>query len=227
LTYTDAFLGTYKGEGISMATTAYDLVRDLVLGNCLQEETQLTEAALASRLGVSRTPGRGALMRLEQEGLLERFGRGVRVRQRSPEEILEIYEVRAALETLAAQRAATRRTEFDLSRLEAIHEEMVAAPDEEEARVALNNQFHRLLWVASRNDTLIDTLRRLVTYKSRYPATSLSFPGRWDAVLAEHSALIDALRDGDADRAGAIAGDHVQRTRDIRLRMYAREREAE
>ena len=205
-----------------MAATTYDRIRRLILDSELDGPASLTEATLAERMGVSRTPVREALKRLEQEGLVERSGRGVRVRERSPEEILEIYEVRVVLEAAAARGAALRRTPLDLSRLEALHEQMLGVPDLAD-RVRSNTRFHQALWRASHNATLEDVSTRLISHLHRYPHSTLAFPGRWEQVLAEHEAIIAAVRDGDADRAAKASSEHMTLARDTRLRMFALE----
>ena len=205
-----------------MDVSVYDQVREFVLRNVLGPGEPLTETALAERLGVSRTPIREALKRLEQDGLVERHGRGVRVRVRSPEEILEIYEVRVALEAAAARGAALRRTDLDLSRLRAIHTEMLALSEsQQDERVTWNTRFHEALRRASHNATLEEFMVRLVSQVSRYPQTTLSYPGRWDLILREHEEMISAIADRDADRAGSIAAEHMTTARDTRLRMFA------
>jgi DNA-binding GntR family transcriptional regulator len=204
--------------------STYQRLRDLILSNELDQGEAFTEAMLAQRLGVSRTPIREGLKRLEQDGLVERSGRGVRIKERSPEEILEIYEVRITLEASAARAAAARRTELDLSRLEAIHQEMLGlTADDPSACVSWNNRFHEALWKASHNATLEDVITRLISHLVRYPQTTLAFPGRWERVLAEHGELVAAIRDQDPDRAAGVAAHHMTVARDTRLRMYALE----
>ncbi|WP_251447656.1 MULTISPECIES: GntR family transcriptional regulator [unclassified Microbacterium] len=204
-----------------MTVSAYDGIRELILTNALPANEPLVETALAEQFGVSRTPIRDALRRLEQDGLVERFGRGVRVRELSPEEILEIYEVRETLEAAAARAAANRRTELDLSRLAAIHEEMLALGENLDERVALNNRFHETLWQASHNSTLQESIGRLIMRLRRHPHTTLEYPGRWERVLTEHQEMLDAIRDREADRAAEIATVHMSAARDVRLRIYA------
>lgn len=207
-----------------MRNSTYTRLRELILSDALGPGEAFTEATLAERLGVSRTPIREGLKRLEQDGLIERSGRGMRIKERSPEEILEIYEVRITLEAAAARAAASRRTALDMSRLDAIHKEMQGLSGADPAElVEWNNRFHGTLWKASHNATLEDVITRLITHLVRYPQTTLTFPGRWDRVLAEHTALIEAIRDQDPDRAAAVAADHMTTARDTRLSMYALE----
>jgi DNA-binding GntR family transcriptional regulator len=91
----------------------YTRLRKEILEGAFAPGTILLKTALSARYGVSRTPVREALGRLAQDGLIERSTRGFRIRQRDPEQILEIYEARIALEARSAELAARRRTEFE------------------------------------------------------------------------------------------------------------------
>lgn len=182
----------------------------------------LVETTLAAQFGISRTPVREALRRLEHDGLVERGSRGMQVSRRSPEEILEIYEVRIILEAAAARAAAERRTPLDLIRLEQLHQAMQnASLDDPNTLATTNRKFHEVIWAMSHNATLIDLLTRLYAHLIRYPNTTLTYKNRWPTVLEEHSALIDAIRDGDSERAASIAEHHMAGARNTRLLMYA------
>jgi DNA-binding GntR family transcriptional regulator len=181
----------------------------------------LGESALATEFGISRTPVREALHRLEIERLVERAARGARVRTSSPEEILDIYEVRITLEAAAAKQAALRSTELDRMRLRSAHEAMLRAGDDPAVRAKANRTFHEAIWQASHSPTLDDLLQRLNVHLIRYPTTTLSYDDRWEAVLAEHEQLLEAIEARDGDRAHAIAERHLAGAREVRLRMYA------
>jgi DNA-binding GntR family transcriptional regulator len=205
----------------------YEQLRNAIVDGALTADTPLTELSLASKYKVSRTPVREALRRLEQDGLVQRGPRGMRVRGRSPEEILEIYEVRTTLEGAAARAAAERRTDFDLLRMEQVHAAMVAAPrDDPERMASANRRFHESIWAMSHNATLIDLLMRLHSHLIRYRETTLTYPDRWDAVLKEHQQLIEAIRAGDREAAGRIAEEHMIAARNVRLQMYAEDESA-
>lgn len=205
----------------------YQQLREAIVTGELPAESALTELNLAAQYNVSRTPVREALRRLEQDGLVERGPRGMQVRGRSPEEILEIYEVRITLEGAAARAAAERRTELDLMRLEQVHATMIeTSRDDPKALAATNRKFHETLWAMSHNGTLVDLLGRLHSHLSRYRETTLAYRDRWDAVLEEHTRLIEAIRAGDKEEAGRIAEEHMVAARTVRLRMYATDEES-
>jgi DNA-binding GntR family transcriptional regulator len=204
-----------------MASVVYDEIRADILSGYFKPGEALGENAMAARYGTSRTPIREALLRLEIEQLVERGARGVQVRTTSPEEILDIYEVRTTLEGAAARAAARRRSELDLLRLKSAHQTMVdlVNPDDR-TRAETNRVFHETVWAASHSPTLFDLLERLNTHLIRYPTTTLAYGDRWAAVLKEHSALVSAIESQNADEAGEIAEHHMSGARDVRLRMY-------
>ncbi|MDI2032490.1 GntR family transcriptional regulator [Saccharopolyspora sp. TS4A08] len=199
----------------------YDRLRAEIVDGTWEPGAALAELALAERYGTSRTPVREALRRLQQDGLVERGQRGMRVRTRSPEEILEIYEVRVSLEATAASAAAQRRTDFDLVRISRAQKEMSATPTSDPAEMAAANlAVHEAIWAASHNGTVVDLLTRLNNHLTRYPATTLALPGRWEEAIGEHEAIIAAIERGDAERAHDLARDHMSKARELRLRIY-------
>ena len=200
----------------------YQQLREAIVDGTVAASAPLTELALAAQYNVSRTPVREALRRLEQDGLVERGARGMQVRGRSPEEILEIYEVRITLEAAAARAAAERRTDLDLLKLEQVHAAMLAASTDDPERLATTNRkFHEAIWAMSHNATLIDLLGRLHAHLIRYRETTLTFQDRWDSMLEEHRQMVEAIKAGDRDRAGRLAEEHMTGARNVRLKMYA------
>lgn len=207
-----------------MSTHVYERLREEIVSGRLESGAPLVEAAVAARYGTSRTPVREALRRLEQDGLVERGDRGLRVRARGPEEILEIYEVRILLEAAAARGAAERSTRLDLMRIKSAADAMAATDSADpDAMAAANQAFHEEIWAASHNRTLVDLLTRLNSHITRYPATTLTSPGRWAEALSEHADLLRAIEARDRDEAGLVAENHMTKARDIRLRMYGEE----
>jgi DNA-binding GntR family transcriptional regulator len=213
-----------RDGGLELSARVYERLSEEIVSGQLAEGAPLVEATIAARYGTSRTPVREALRRLEQDGLVERGARGLRVRSRGPEEILEIYEVRILLEAAAARHAAERGTRLDLLRItHTLEAGSTVDPGDADAMAAANRAFHQAVWAASRNGTLIDLLTRLNSHVARYPATTLTSPGRWTEALREHTDLLRAIESHDGDEAARIAGQHMTSARDIRLRMYGEE----
>lgn len=181
----------------------------------------MAELALGEWCGVSRTPVREALSRLEQDGLVSRTERGMAVTERTPEEILDIYETRIALEATAARMAAVRHGVLDRARLERllVAVERVDVRDHQ-AMADSNRAFHRAVWASTRNRSLIDLLDRLHLHLLRYPVTTLTAPGRWEQTLVEHRVLFQAICDRDPLAASAAAERHFTAARDVRLALW-------
>lgn len=214
---------TARIDGTSKLTP-YEKVRDAILEGTFPPGAQLVEVMIAEICGVSRTPAREALTRLEQDGLVERGPRGLIVRERSPEQILDIYETRVVLEATAAKVAAERYTELDKVRISRFMEACELVDDTDPAAMAAaNNHYHQSVWEASRNGALIDLLNRLRMHLARYPETTLSYPGRWAEALREHRGITEAILARDAAAAAARTEQHFKRAREIRLQSWGSE----
>lgn len=204
-----------------MVDSAYlALRRDIVSGEIKPGE-KLVEVVLADRYGVSRTPIREALRRLEQDDLVQRDGRRVRVRQHRPEEILDIYEVRILLEEAAARAASLHRTSLEVSLLTRAFEAMRGVnPDDTDGREKACWAFHELMWTASHSRTLSDLLHRLQVNLRRYPDGAMTHPSVWRQALSDYQRLVAAIRDHRTPEAVEITGSRLRTARDLRLRDY-------
>jgi DNA-binding GntR family transcriptional regulator len=206
--------------------SAYDKLKQAIMTGELTPGQPLIETALAEWCQVSRTPIREALTRLQQDGLIVRGERGLMVRERSPEEILDIYETRIVLEAMAAGVAATRRSSLDIITMRRVAERLEAMPtDDENAMAEGNRQFHGAVRAASHNESLADLLTRLDLHVARYPSTTLSQPGRWQEGNAEHRAIVDAIEARDADLAHRLTTEHFTKARELRLALWAQGQE--
>ena len=195
-------------------------LRSEILSGVHQPGTPMREISLAERFGVSRTPVREALSRLQQERLLERVARGLQVPQVEPAQVVQIYDMRILLEEEAAGQAARARQFTDLMRLEALLERdrQLKDPDDH-TRITTNLEFHAAVWKCAHNPILTDLLERLSTHLVHAPRSTLSVDQRWDAALDEHAALISAIDDQDVDGARAMARTHMETARSIRLQL--------
>ena len=202
--------------------SAYERLKESIVAGELRPGQPLIETALAEWCQVSRTPIREALTRLEQDGLVVRGERGLLVRQRSREEILDVYETRIVLEAMAARVAATRRSDLDVLEMRRVAAQLRAMAGPAEAAMAVaNREFHRSVRQASHNESLGDLLHRLDLHVARYPATTLSRPGRWHAANEEHHGIVEAIAEGDAERAHHLTTEHFTRARELRLALWA------
>lgn len=209
------------GRAATGNVSPYDRIKQAIIDGTFEPGQALTEAALSEWCGVSRTPVREALGRLEQDGLVARNGRGALVMERTPEEILGIYETRIALEGAAARMAAVHYGVLDRVRLERLSAAAEKVdPADPRAMSDANQEFHRAIWEATHNRSLIDLLDRLHLHVLRYPVTTLTVPGRWEQALAEHRGILSAIIDRDPVKAEEAAELHFSAARDVRLEMW-------
>ena len=200
----------------------YEALRNSIVAGEFEPGEPLTDLALADWYGVSRTPIREAMTRLEQDGLLARTDRGLAVPNRTPEDVLDLYDTRIALEATAARTAADRRTSHDMLELHRLANVVSEIPPTEPKELAASNaQFHRAIWKASRNNSLIDLLERLSMHLGRYPETTLSYPGRSERANDQHRRLVEAIEARDMALAAEVATEHFTESRDIRVKLWA------
>ncbi|MFI5934673.1 GntR family transcriptional regulator [Actinoplanes sp. NPDC051494] len=177
----------------------------------------LIPQALSEEFEVSRTPVREALALLEQDGLLVSGRRGFEIRRRDDEEILEIFETRAILESSAAYAAATRATPIDLARLRDLHDRSQATSDPAEVR-RIFNHFHDALRNAAHNRTITTLLTTIeAQVKVSAPWTTPGGPREFGPSYAEHATILAAIRAGDAAAARTATLTHSAHDRDTRV----------
>jgi DNA-binding GntR family transcriptional regulator len=191
---------------------AYHQLREAIVSGQFHPNERLVEASIAQRIGVGRTAIRAALVRLDQEGLVElERNRGARVRLISDREALEIEEVRAALEGMLARRAATRVTAEDLSALRQVIAEMRerVEADDSIGYSELNARFHQLIWTAADHPTASHLLGSLKSQGIRFQYQTALRPGRAQRSLGEHEAIFVALKAHDEDGSEAAMREHL------------------
>jgi DNA-binding GntR family transcriptional regulator len=190
----------------------YERLRDEIVSASLRPGDQLVEARLASDLGVSKTPVREALIRLQRDGLVEiEPYHGARVLNPSPEDVLEILELRGLLESHIARRLAITRPPEVLDALETTITRGRAAlerGDEDDVADALT-EFSDVFTAASTNTRLASVLTDLRSVLLLIGNTSLHVAGRDARSLDEHARILAALRKGDAEAAAAATARHV------------------
>lgn len=199
----------------SLVDQAYDVIRRRVLDNVFPPGYRALESELAEALGISRTPLREALIRLQKEGLVEVVPRhGMRVLPVSPADMAEIYVVLAALESAAVELVAKRGPpERDLKPLLQATRDMDLAlkADDLDAWAAADEQFHRTLMELAGNRMLKETVENFWDRAHRARLVTLRLRPKPVDSTREHAELVDRLRAGDA--AGAIAVNRAHRAR--------------
>jgi Transcriptional regulators len=179
----------------------------------------LREEEVATRLGVSRTPVREALGRLQEKGLLEAApGRGVAVSILSMQQIFELYAMREELEGLVARFAAQHATEAEIANLERINDKFAASADPAVA-AQLNRQFHARLYDAARNRYLRQAVEDLQETIALLPDTTFIQHGRTQTATGEHRTIIEAIRRRDTEAAEKAAIDHIKAALGVRLQI--------
>ncbi|QPH56260.1 GntR family transcriptional regulator [Pontivivens ytuae] len=184
---------------------------------------RLVESELAERLGMSRTPIREALQRLETQGVLARDGRSLIVASLDHDQLGELYTVRAELEGLAARLAAQHAAPEEI----AVLYEMIAADrklmDDPQALSRANKRFHRQIHLASHNRFLIRQLESVRRSMALLTFTSFAAEGRSPDAMAEHEAIVKAIEARDGTAADDAARAHISAAYQTRLKVDAGE----
>ena len=198
----------------SLEEMVYSRLEEEILSGELARGTALGEIALAKRLGVSRTPIRGALHRLSEEGLVEiKPNRGAIVVGVSDDDLVDTYKIRMRLEGLASSMAAERMDGDAKARLEEIVElsEFYLAKGDVDKLKELDTDFHLVIYQASGNRTLSKILTELHRNIRSYRRIALTVPGRLERSIEEHRDILDAIKSGNADQAEKLTSLHIER----------------
>ena len=201
----------------SRADFVYDSLRDAISDGRIGGGERVREEEVARNLGVSRTPVREALQRLQQRGLLVvGAGRGLVVAQLSQQQVVELYAMREILEGSAARFAATHATAAEIGILYRLQEELRAAEGDPALHVSLNRQFHQAIYEAAHNRYLMQTLESLHDSFALLRSTTIRLPHRQRNSDEERRRIISAIERRDPDEAERAAREHIvqaQRTR--------------
>lgn len=206
----------------SLADAVHHALGEAITHGTMAPGARLREVEVATQLGVSATPVREALRRLEREGLVTVSPhRGATVVAFTPAEIADLYEVHEILESHAVRRAA-EVADRDTSALERllVEEEATLTEPDQQAFNRLDLRFHRTLNDLSGNAPLAELTeqvhRRIQSVRIRF---EVHLPDRPTQSHAQHKELIAAVHDGNADRAEALARAHIRTVRDAVLKI--------
>jgi DNA-binding GntR family transcriptional regulator len=181
----------------SAKQAAYAYLKEKILSGDLAVSAPIRPEHVAQALGISRMPVREALLQLNLEGLVT-FGDNRRafVTARSPNEIIELFEIRVALECLAISRAVPNLTPQDFIELEEQLERMNRMVADVRQWLELHWRFHEIIYAAARMPRLLDEIRRLQEHISPF--------------LLMYSSMIDIMRKGDPTAAATALADHIR-----------------
>lgn len=214
-------LDTYK----PLREVVFETLREAIINGTLKPGERMMEIQLAEQLGVSRTPVREAIRKLELEGFVVMIPRkGAYVAGISLKDIADVFEVRAAMEALAAGLAAERITAEELEEMERL---LVRIGEHIEANrleevVEMDTLFHEALYKVSRNLKLEQILQNLREQIQRFRSTSLAFPGRMKEALEEHKKIVEAISDRNTALAQQLAQEHIENAENSMLEALRR-----
>jgi DNA-binding GntR family transcriptional regulator len=200
----------------SLSQQAYEAIRHKIIALELEPGAVIDEQAFKDELGVGRTPIREALQRLAQENLVTIIPRrGMFVTEIGLTDLQRLFEMRLALESLAARLAAVRGQESHWAAMEAALQQARNLPSASNERFSeLDELFHRMIWQAADNRFLQDSLTMLYALNLRLWYFALSQMGSMAGTVQEHEQILQALRQRDADRAAELLEQHMHRFRE-------------
>jgi len=208
-------------HGKSRSAYVYEKLCDAISEGRFAPGTRLGEEEIARLFGVSRTPVREALQRLQARRLLAiGAGRSLVVAQLTVQQVLELYAMREILEGSAARFAAQHASDAEIALLRRLHKDFMEAWNQPERLVPLNRRFHQAIYEAAHNRYLGQALKDLNDAFALLQSNTFRIPNRPRESNAEHLKIINAIAERDPDRAEQAAREHIQfaqRTRFERL----------
>ena len=197
---------------VSLADQVFEHIERDILSGKYERGEIITESKLSAELGVSRTPIREALRRLEQEHLIEESGKGSIVIGISEKDLEDIFLIRKQLECLAASMAAKNHTDEQLAELKEtleLQEFYVAKADTEHVKY-MDNKFHRILYKLTGSTVFYDTLVPLHRKIQKYRRASLQSKSRATESVLEHRRVYEAIASRDEDLAAKTVLEHIE-----------------
>ena len=198
---------------------AYGLILEAIDDGIYRPGDRMVESELADRFGVSRTPIREALQRLETQSLLTRDGRSLIVASLDHNQLAELYAVRAELEGLAARLAAQHAAPEEVRVLREMVEDDRTKIGNPAALARTNRRFHKQVHLASHNRYLVQQLDLVHRTMALLATTSLAVEGRSEMAIAEHEAIVNAIEARDGEAAAAALRKHISSAFATRLRL--------
>lgn len=219
---------------LSIREHAYNYLKEMILEGELKAGDRLIERELAGKLGISRTPIREALFRLESQGFVKTVPRkGVVVSNISEHEVIEVFTILASLEVLAVKLAAGRMDKETQLELDQKIEELIKLKDQAEENFNSEHiQMNRLINKASKSPKLFEILSGLIDYIHMAANMGYETPGRRKESLKEHIDIMKALRDKEAEMAEYLMRIHIENSKkayityieNVKEKLYKKEK---
>jgi DNA-binding GntR family transcriptional regulator len=207
-------------QPVSLADKAYQAIRELIVSLELAPGAVIDEPELMERLGIGRTPVREGLRRLAHERLVEVYPRrGMFVTGVDVRELARLSEVRAVLEPEAARLAADRATDLDRAAIAELLDELGAGGRDDRELMELDERIHGAVYRAAHNDLLEATLGQYYVLALRIWSMALDRQEELEEAVDAHRTLLEAIRDGDGERAAEMMRAHVQNFEQAMRRM--------
>ena len=199
-------------KNYSLADQVFEKLEEDILSGRIPHGQVFTENELSAKMGVSRTPIREALVRLEQERLISDTGKGIKILGVTKEDLLDIMEVRLRLDGIAARRCAERITDEEIGELRKTIElqEFYLQKSNSESIQLMDNQFHAQIYRFSGSAVLYDTLTPLHNRVQRYRKAALENSGRAENSFGEHKMIFEAIAARDAEKAERYMTEHAR-----------------
>ncbi len=210
--------GRSAADGLASGEAAYRQIKSAIAQGQLKPGERLRESELADFVGLSRTPVREALSRLEAEGLVAHDAtRGVVVAELDYNMVTELYFMREVLEGTAARLAAQHTSDVELSILDDHCQQYEQQLNDSSALAPANRRFHETLYRCSHNRYLLNMVTLLHDALSLLGGTTLSDPDRAAETLREHRAVVTAIRARDANGAEEAMRAHIRASQKVRM----------
>jgi DNA-binding GntR family transcriptional regulator len=214
------------GERRSLGEDVYDHLKQAIIDQDIEPGARLVESRIAPMLGISRTPLREALHKLEREDWIEKMpAGGFKVMALSREDIEETFGIRSVLEAYAARLAAEKHRPADLIPLEKVMTRFQDCLEKKQtARLPeINTEFHDILYAISDSPKLIKMINQLRAQISRYRQIILKQADFAEASFRDHANMLTAMRKKDADRVEALVRAHILKGKQAVIRRIKEE----
>lgn len=202
----------------------YESLREAIINQVLKPGERLMEIDLADEMGVSRTPVREAIRKLELDGYVVMIPRkGAYVAGLSIKDINEVFEIRGTLEALAAGLAASRASQEEIDEMERSLIEEASSWETSDLikTIEVDTRFHELIFKASRNNRVMGMIKDLREQVQRFRTTTLAVPGRMKFALDEHRRIVEAISDRNVELARIAAREHIESAENALLEVIS------